>query len=158
MSNSTEQAPAFAPGAFPDGSVCWIDLGTPDIDAAQAFYSGLFGWTLAPSDPSGYRLAAMRGQLVAALGPADDPGVPYWTINVTVPDIRAAATRFADAGAVVIAPPTAAGPLGHYAVARDAVGAPILALAARYPRRPAARTRARYLRWRQPAHRSARPR
>jgi predicted enzyme related to lactoylglutathione lyase len=112
-------------GRFVEGSVCWIDLGTPDIGATQAFYSDLLGWTVAPPDTSGYRLAAIGGQLVAALGPAEDPGLPYWTINVTVADIRAATTRFADAGADVLIPPAAAGPLGHYAVARDPVGAPV---------------------------------
>jgi uncharacterized protein len=112
-------------GQFAEGSVCWIDLGTPDTDTAQAFYSGLFGWAAAPPDASGYRLCTLGGQLVAALGPAEDPGLPYWTISVTVADIRAAATRFADAGAEVLIPPAAAGPHGHYAVARDPVGAPI---------------------------------
>jgi uncharacterized protein len=112
-------------GRFAEGSVCWIDLGTPDIDTTQAFYTSLFGWTVAPPDTSGYRLCTLRGRLVAALGPAEDPGVPYWTINVTVADIRAAAARFADAGADVLIPPAAAGPPGHYAVARDPVGAPI---------------------------------
>jgi uncharacterized protein len=110
---------------FAEGSVCWIDLGTPDMDATQTFYSDLFGWTVAPPDTSGYRLAAIRGQLVAALGPAEDPGVPYWTISVTVADIRAVTTRFADAGAEVLIGSAAAGPLGHYAVTRDPVGAPI---------------------------------
>jgi predicted enzyme related to lactoylglutathione lyase len=112
-------------GRFAEGCVCWIDLGTPDIDVTQAFYRDLFGWSVAPPDPSGYRLAAIRGQLVAALGPAEDPGVPYWTINMMVADIRAATTRLADAGADILIGPTAAGPHGHYAVARDPVGTPI---------------------------------
>jgi uncharacterized protein len=120
-----EQLNPMNAGRFAEGSVCWIDLGTPDIDTTQAFYRDLFGWTVAPPDTSGYRLCTVRGQLVAALGPAEDPGVPYWTINVTVADIRAAATRFADAGADVLIPPAAAGPHGHYAVTRDPVGAPI---------------------------------
>ena len=30
---------------YPDGVFCWIDLGTTDLEAAKAFYSGLFGWT-----------------------------------------------------------------------------------------------------------------
>jgi predicted enzyme related to lactoylglutathione lyase len=112
-------------GQYAEGSVCWIDLGSPDTDTTQAFYSGLFGWTVAPPDTSGYRLCALGSQLVADLGPAEDPGLPYWMISVTVADIRAAAARFADAGAEILIAPAAAGPHGHYAVARDPVGAPI---------------------------------
>jgi predicted enzyme related to lactoylglutathione lyase len=29
------------------GSPNWIDLGTPDVEAAKVFYGGLFGWTFA---------------------------------------------------------------------------------------------------------------
>ena len=29
---------------YPDGSFCWIDLGTTDVEGAKAFYGGLLGW------------------------------------------------------------------------------------------------------------------
>ena len=28
---------------YDDGVPGWVDLGSPDVDAAHAFYSGLFG-------------------------------------------------------------------------------------------------------------------
>ncbi len=39
-----------------DGTVCWADLSTSDVDKAKDFYSGLFGWNIAPGehDSSGY--------------------------------------------------------------------------------------------------------
>ncbi len=37
--------------AFPDGAPNWVDLGTPDLDGALAFYGGLFGWELLPGGP-----------------------------------------------------------------------------------------------------------
>lgn len=109
----------------PENSVSWIDLGTPDTETTTAFYGALFGWTVAPPDSNGYRLCTLRGQLVAALGPAEDTGAPYWTINVTVSDIQATATRFANLGARIVVAPTQVGTLGHYAVALDPVGAPL---------------------------------
>ncbi|WP_107057024.1 VOC family protein [Streptomyces sp. NRRL WC-3742] len=110
---------------YPENSVCWIDLGTPDMEATAAFYTALFGWTVHPPDADGYRLCTLRGRLVAALGPAEDPGAPYWTINVTVADIRAAVTRFARLGARIVVEPTRVGTLGHAAVTLDPVGAPL---------------------------------
>jgi predicted enzyme related to lactoylglutathione lyase len=31
---------------FEHGIPSWVDLGTPDIDAAAGFYGDLFGWTV----------------------------------------------------------------------------------------------------------------
>jgi predicted enzyme related to lactoylglutathione lyase len=109
----------------PENSVNWIDLGTPDMETTTAFYTALFGWIVAPPDPDGYRLCTLRERLVAALGPAEDPGAPYWTVNVTVTDIQATATRFTNLGAQIIVAPTRVGTLGHAAVALDPVGAPL---------------------------------
>lgn len=109
----------------PENSVSWIDLGTPDMETTTAFYNALFGWTVAPPDPNGYRLCTLRGRLVAALGPAEDPGAPYWTINVTVSDIQATTARLTSLGAQIIVAPARVGMLGHAAVALDPVGAPL---------------------------------
>ncbi|WP_340373899.1 VOC family protein [Streptomyces sp. SS7] len=109
----------------PENTVSWIDLGTPDMGTTTAFYTALFGWTVAPPDSNGYRLCTLRGHLVAALGPAEDAGAPYWTANVTVSDIQATATRFTNLGARIIVAPTQVGTLGHAAVTIDPVGAPL---------------------------------
>jgi predicted enzyme related to lactoylglutathione lyase len=109
----------------PENTVTWIDLGTPDMGTTTAFYTALFGWTVAPPDSTGYRLCSLRGQLVAALGQAEDVGAPYWTTNVTVADIHATAARFANLGARIIVAPTRVGTLGHAAVTLDPVGAPL---------------------------------
>ncbi|MFE5333291.1 VOC family protein [Embleya sp. NPDC056575] len=109
----------------PENSVSRIDLGTPDMETTAAFYTALFGWHVAPPDSDGYRLCTLRGRLVAAPGPAEDAGAPYWTINVTVSDIRAVATRFANLGARIVVAPTPVGTLGYAAVTLDPVGAPL---------------------------------
>jgi predicted enzyme related to lactoylglutathione lyase len=109
----------------PENSVSWIDLGTPDMERTTAFYTALFGWAVAQPDPNGYRLCRLHGHLVAALGPAEDAGAPYWTISVTVSDIEATAARFRNLGAQIIVAPAKVGTLGHAAVALDPVGAPL---------------------------------
>ena len=110
----------YAPGP------CAGSISAPtDPDATQAFYSALFGWTVQYADPSGYRLCALGDELVAALGPAEDPGLPYWSTNISVHDIVSATQRCAEAGAEVLVPPSSAGPPGDYAVIRDPVGTPV---------------------------------
>ncbi|MER8011726.1 VOC family protein [Streptomyces sp. NPDC094149] len=108
-----------------ENTVSWIDLGTPDMETTTAFYTALFGWSVAPPDSGGYRLCTLRGHLVAALGPAEDAGAPYWTTSVTVPDIQATATRFTKLGARIIVAPAPVGTLGLAAVTVDPVGAPL---------------------------------
>ena len=107
------------PGAAgPAGGVCWVDLGTPDVEAAAAFYSALLGWDVEPADPAGYRLAGLHGHPVAALGPAEEPGPPYWTVYAATPDVAATARAASTAGGTVVVPPTPAGDAGVSAVVR----------------------------------------
>ena len=42
----------------------WVDLGTPDLDAARGFYSALFGWDIppGPEEAGGYSIAMLRGK------------------------------------------------------------------------------------------------
>src|ERR1044071_1320918 len=75
MSKRTEHAP---------GSRCWVDLATPDVDAAAGFYGSLLGWEIPELENSaemgGHRGAKkggrrLRGGSAAeAGGPA--PGLP----------------------------------------------------------------------------------
>jgi len=90
---------------YPEGSVCWVDLGTPAPEVSAAFYAALFGWTITEADPTGYRLCSLRGQLVAGLGPAEDPGPPYWTTNISVADLQATAGRLEKSGAEIVVAP-----------------------------------------------------
>lgn len=109
----------------PLGAVCWVDLGVPDVAAAAEFYRALFGWSIAAPDPAGYRLAAVRGRLVAAFGPAEDPGPPYWTVYLRTEDITASVDAVLASGGSVVSPPTQAGDAGTAAVVRDPFGEPL---------------------------------
>jgi hypothetical protein len=113
------------PTWHPAGSVCWLDLGVPHVDVAVDFYAGLLGWTVAEPDASGYRLAGLPGGLVAAFGPAEDPGDPYWTVYVGTDDLDASVRTYVAAGGTVVVPPEAVGEVGASAVVRDPAGVPM---------------------------------
>jgi predicted enzyme related to lactoylglutathione lyase len=47
--------------SYTPSTPCWIDLSTPDIEAAAEFYGGLFGWEAPePRTPSRPAATARR--------------------------------------------------------------------------------------------------
>jgi len=110
---------------YPHGAPCWVDLGTPEPERAAVFYRRVFGWTVEPADVADYRICRLDGRLVAALGPADDVGAPYWTTNVSVTDVELTAAAIHDNGGKIVAGPGDAGAIGRFAVTIDSVGAPL---------------------------------
>ena len=60
------------------GAPNWVDLGTPNVDAAVAFYGPVFGWEFqsAGPDAGGYGMFTMGGKTVGAVGPMGDPASP----------------------------------------------------------------------------------
>lgn len=88
------------------GTPSWVDLGTPDVEGAKAFYGKLFGWEFVDQGPEagGYHIVNLRGKGVAGLGPAQDPGPPRWTTYVSVDDTDAAVkTVESEGGSVLVA-------------------------------------------------------
>ena len=119
MSERTSYAP---------GIPCWVDLGSPDVEAAAGFYSGLFGWE-APELPNsaemgGYRRATKDGVDVAGMMPLMQEGQPpAWSSYVSVADADATAAAVKEAGGSVIAEPMDVAGLGRMAVFADPTGA-----------------------------------
>jgi predicted enzyme related to lactoylglutathione lyase len=113
--------------AYEPGTPSWVDLGSPDTAAAAAFYKTLFGWEFqdAGPDAGGYGMLTLNGKSVAGLGPAQNPGPPYWTTYVSTDDADAAAARVSAAGGTVIVPPMDVMDAGRMAVAADPTGAVI---------------------------------
>jgi predicted enzyme related to lactoylglutathione lyase len=112
-----------APDELPAGSACWIDLGTTEPAQTSRFYEALFGWSVTGADADGYRLAALEDHLIAAFGPAADPGPPYWTVYLRTDDAHATARSIVTAGGTIVAPPASVGRSGIAATARDPNGA-----------------------------------
>lgn len=93
---------------YVSGCPVWIDLGSPDIDAAAAFYSRVLGWTFASAGPEagGYGFFQLDGKTVAAVGPLTEEGSSSaWTVYFHTPDADITAKTVEQAGGVVRFPP-----------------------------------------------------
>ncbi|MFI1933645.1 MULTISPECIES: VOC family protein [unclassified Streptomyces] len=86
---------------FLDGAPNWVDLGTPDLDAAAAFYRELFGWGLVPGGPEvgGYGMFTLDGRYVGGVMTVPEEEAPSaWSVSFQSPDIAATAAAVARAG------------------------------------------------------------
>jgi hypothetical protein len=113
---------------YPDGTFCWVDLGTTEAPAAKKFYGGLFGWEFEnrlPQDGDGaYFVAQLRGLDVAAVGgPARAGSPPVWNTYVAVDSADQAAARIERAGGRVVSAPADVLDAGRMGVFTDPAGA-----------------------------------
>jgi hypothetical protein len=101
----------------------WFDLGAADAGQACEFYSGLFGWVIAPAENAGpYQAWITDGQQPwAGIAQADTAG-GGWLPYVVVEDLDEAAKRAVSLGATVVAGP-ADGPAGTSVTIADPGGA-----------------------------------
>ena len=111
----------------PHGTIEWVDLSTPDVDAARSFYSTVFGWTYETSEsPMGtYHVASAGGHQAAGLMASEPavPEAPAWRVYVQVDSIGETITAIGTAaGSVLVAPFEIPGG-AQVAVVADPVGA-----------------------------------
>ncbi len=111
--------------SYAPGTPSWIDIGVNDTDAAARFYGGLFGWDVAPAPPEtgGYRMAMLRGEPVAGVGPQMNPGPPAWATYFSVEDVHATASKVTELGGQILMPPMDILDVGKMAVCMDPTGA-----------------------------------
>jgi predicted enzyme related to lactoylglutathione lyase len=111
---------------YPPGVTCWVDTEQPDVDAAAAFYGGLFGWTLtdvAPPDvPGRYLIATLDGRDVAGIGPARGADIG-WHTYLAVADADVSAAAVGPLGGEVVEGPVNLGPAGRWVGVQDPQGA-----------------------------------
>lgn len=114
---------------YKPGTFCWIDLGTPDQDAAGEFYGALFGWQLKEDENAeqtgGYRTARLGDDKavggVMKLMQEGQP--PAWMNYVCVEDADATTAKAREAGGQVFAEPMSVLDYGRMAVLADPTGA-----------------------------------
>lgn len=108
--------------SYPAGVPCWIDTQQPDVEAAMAFYGGLFGWEFRDTTKAGvagrYVIAELDGQEAGAIAGLGD-GIPAWNTYVSVEDAEAAARHLLSAGATLKSAAADAGSGGVQAVLAD---------------------------------------
>jgi predicted enzyme related to lactoylglutathione lyase len=109
---------------YPPGTPCWVDLGTPDLEAATAFYTQLFGWAAQPAGPveqtGGYGFFTKDGRRVAGYGPLHGQGhPPVWATYLATDDIEATVAAAREAGGNIVTGPVTVGPAGRMAFVQD---------------------------------------
>jgi predicted enzyme related to lactoylglutathione lyase len=108
------------------GTPSWVDLGTPDPQAASRFYSDLFGWTITegPPEAGGYRMCLLDDKPVAGLGPQMNPDAPpSWSTYISVGDADVTAAAIKEDGGDLLVAPMDVLDVGRMAVATDPTGA-----------------------------------
>ncbi|MCF4120597.1 VOC family protein [Antribacter sp. KLBMP9083] len=114
--------------ALPDGAPIWIDLGTPDLEATVAFYTGLFGWTYTSFGPEfgDYGQFSKSGQAIAGVGPLALPGQPaVWGTYLKSFDVAATAVAAAEHGGTVAYGPDEVPGQGRFVTVIDPSGAAV---------------------------------
>lgn len=114
------------PGAF-----CWVELATPNPDAARTFYKSLFGWEAKqpPDAKHMYTLLARGHEVVAGCFQLPEElrkqGVPpHWLIYIATHNADESARRLTELGGQLVrAPFDVPEGLGRMAVAQDPFGA-----------------------------------
>ncbi len=118
--------------SYAQGTPSWVELVTPDPEAAAEFYGALFDWKIeaVPDDGraspclvasrEGDPVAGIAGQLPEVAG---EPAV--WEVCLAVDDVDAATARVVPAGGTVEAGPFDVGDRGRRAVVLDPTGASV---------------------------------
>lgn len=116
------------------GSLCWLELYTPDIPAAAAFYNAVLGWetsavpfpggTYTCVNPAGTEAEDMFGGMASL---ADDPvesgSGAHWLPYIEVADVDAVVARALELGGAVRMPGTDMEGVGRAAKLADPYGA-----------------------------------
>ncbi|MFD7768507.1 VOC family protein [Streptomyces sp. NPDC059787] len=117
------------------GTLCWVELYTPDIARAAAFYHSVLGWeTSAVTFPDGVYTsvspagAGEDGMFGGLVPPADDlagaePGRPHWLPYFGVDDPDAVVAMAVELGGRVRLPATSLAGVGRLARLEDPYGA-----------------------------------
>ncbi len=89
------------------GAPVWNELNSPDLDASSAFYTGLFGWTVAPFEGSPEPYLSIKNGAANAGGirPLTPGPSPNWLAYFGVEDLDAALARVGELGGATLAGP-----------------------------------------------------
>jgi uncharacterized protein len=100
-------------------ALCWNELQARDIDAAKAFYTGLFRWRLKESDEytEFHQGEHAVGGMMQSQAP---PGVPsYWLPYFAVEDCDGEVGRATSLGATLMVPAMDIPNVGRFAILQD---------------------------------------
>jgi predicted enzyme related to lactoylglutathione lyase len=114
---------------YDQGTPSWVELSTPDQDAAREFYAALFGWDYDDNDMGEmghYYIATFQGSELGGVG-GQPPGMEdhpaYWGVYLAVDDVDAVTAKVEPAGGKVEAGPFDVGEAGRMSAIVDPTGA-----------------------------------
>ena len=115
------------------GMFSWNELMTDDIDAAKAFYSEVFGWSIedVPMPGMTYSLVKIDDREIGGMMtmPPEAEGLPpRWGVYVTVDDVDAVAKVAEKQGGKIVVEPRDIPFIGRFCVIQDPQGAMISAI------------------------------
>jgi len=116
------------------GDFSWVELLATDVEAAKAFYHGVFGWELvdSPMTQGTYTVIKAGGRSVGGMMPMPSnvpTGTPpHWMAYVTVRDVDEVAKKVRELGGRVLVPPTDIPDVGRFCTFQDPQGAVISAI------------------------------
>ncbi|NJM07036.1 VOC family protein [Candidatus Gracilibacteria bacterium] len=110
------------------GTPTWLDLMTPDIDAARSFYHSVFGWEYNIGGPEfgGYTTAHLAGRSTVGMMQyqADAPPQPAsWSLYFASEDLESDVAKAVSLGAQVLFPTAEVGEFGSMTTLIDPGGA-----------------------------------
>ena len=124
------------------GHFVWHELVTPDVEAAKAFYAGLFGWEFEIFKPGemDYAMISANGQTHGGvMAPDTSSGVPpHWFGHVLVDDADAALARAEKLGGKAAYGPMDIPEIGRFVLLADPQGGVVSAYRAAGEDGPAA--------------------
>lgn len=101
------------------GTFCWADLYTPDNQRAIEFYSGLFGWEIAPDVTDPYFHIKNGDQFIGGMPPAEPTTPPHWMIYFKVDSCEASTEKAKELGATVYQEPISMEKVGVVSIIAD---------------------------------------
>ena len=107
------------------GALCWNELSSPDLEASQAFYGGLFGWSMNPFEQSTepYLVIMNDGSGNGGIRELSPPGMPpNWLVYFAVEDIDQGLAKVGELGGTTLAGPIDIG-IAKVGVVQDPQGA-----------------------------------
>lgn len=110
---------------YAEGTPCWVDVTSPELDKSIEFYKGLFGWeahTVPQPDAGGYTMFTLNDKYVAAGSPPQEEGSSFWTTYIASDDVDETAAKIRDAGGTVMVDPFDVFDSGRMTVGQDPTG------------------------------------
>jgi len=110
---------------WPEGTPAWVELVTPDLGTAAAFYGEVLGWHVVPArqyEPNGtYGFGLVQGRPTAGIGAASTP-VAVWTTYFAVDSVEHCCSVVREHAGRVVSPPARVGSQGRSALVADPLG------------------------------------